>query len=98
MNEKVLFLPLYFALSIYIFVRFVSSHLYTWLLRVLLFGGSWKKLFIDTLFTKLVGLMMRSMDRDIVGDTLSEESIIGVFFSLKLIWYESNIPSNNKYA
>lgn len=42
--------------------------------------------------------MIRGMDRDIVEDTLFGESIIGVFFSLKLIQYKSNISFDNKYA
>ena len=92
-------MPLYFALSVYIFARFASSHPYPWLLGVLLFSIGWRRLFINTLLIKLIGLTIRSMGRNIVGNTISEgRSIIGVFYNLMLIQYESNIPSINKYS
>lgn len=37
------------------------------------------------------------MIEDIVESTLSGKSIIGVFFSLKLIWCESKLPSDDRY-
>ncbi len=96
-NEKLLFSPLYFASSLYIFARFANSRPSPWLLGVLLFGEGWGGLFVETLLTELVGLMMGDMGGDTVGGTSSRESVIGVFFSLKLIWCESNVPSDNRY-
>lgn len=92
-----MFLSLYFVLSIHIFARFINSYLYPWLLGILLFDGGWGGLFVDMLLTELVNLIMRGMGGNIVGDTLSGESIIRVFFSLKLIQYKSNISFDNKY-
>lgn len=45
----------------------------------------------------IVNLMIRGMNRNTMGDTLFKEGVIRVFFSLKLIRYESNVPSDNKY-
>ena len=98
LNEKLSFSPMYFALSVYILVIFASSCLYPWLLGVLLFGRGWRELFIDTLPTELVGLMIESMRRGTIRGISFGESIIGVFISLKLIWYESNVPSDNRYS
>lgn len=50
------------------------------------------------LLTELVGLMTGGISGDIVGSTSSRESVIRVFFSLKLIWYELNVSSNNRYS
>ena len=98
LNEKLLFSPLYFALFVYIFARFASSRPCSWLLGVLLFSGSYKRLFDDTLLTELESLMMRNMSGDTVGGTSSGKSLIRVFFSLKLIWCKSNVPSHNRYS
>lgn len=54
-------------------------------------------MFVDTLLTELVGLIMGGMGGDKVGGTSSGESVIGVFFTLKLIRSESNVPSDNRY-
>lgn len=97
LNEKLLFLPLYFILFVYIFARFANSRPYSWLLGVLFFGRDWKELFVDTLLTKLVDLIMRDMSGNILRGISYGESIIGVFFSLKLICYKSNVFFNNGY-
>ena len=99
LNAKLFFLLLYFMLSIYIFERFANSGPYLWLLGVLLFNVGWRRLFIDTLLTKLVGLIIKSTGRDTIGSTIFEKkSIIRVFLSLILIWYKSNATSINKYS
>ena len=98
LNEKLSFSPLYFPLSRYIFARFASSCPYPWLLGVLLFGEGWRALFVDTLQTKLVGLMIGGISGDTVRGTSSGESVIGVFFSLKLIQCKSNTTSDNRYS
>lgn len=41
--------------------------------------------------------MIRGIDRDTLGGTIYEVSIIVVLFRLKLIEYKSNIPSNDNY-
>lgn len=76
---------LYFTLFKYIFIRFTSSYLYSWLLGILLFNWDKRGLFFDMMLTKLINLIIRSINQDTVGDILSKKSIIGVFFSLKLI-------------
>lgn len=98
LNKKLLFLLLYFVLSVNIFARFASSCLYSWLLGILLFGRGWRGLFVDILLTKLVSLMVGSIGRDILRDTLFGKSIIRVFFTLKLIQYKLNVPSDNRYS
>lgn len=98
LKVKLLFSPLYFILFIYICARFASSCLYFWLLRVLLIGRVWEKLFIDMLLNKLVGLMIGSMDRDTMRDIIFGGGVMEVFFSLKLIQYESNVPSDDRYS
>lgn len=86
LNKELLFLPLYFALPIYILVRFASSHQYFWLLKLLLLSKNWRKLIINILLTKLVDLIIGAMGKNIViGDILARDSIIGVFFYLSLI-------------
>lgn len=85
-------------MSVYIFARFANSCLYPWLLGILLFGGGWRGLFVDTLLTKLIGLIIGGMNRNTIGGTSFRESIIGVFFNLKLIWCESNVFSDNRYS
>lgn len=96
LNVKLSFLPLYFALSKYIFSRFASSFLYPWLTEIWLYNVAKEGFFVDILLSKLVGLMMGGMDRDKVEGKLSKESVIGVFFNLKLIWWKSNVPSDNR--
>ena len=98
LNKKLLFSLLYFTLFIYIFAKFANFHPYPWLLGLLLFGGSWKKLFVDMLLIELVGLIMKSINRDTVEGISFGERVIGVFFSLKLIWCKSNVSSNNRYS
>lgn len=86
LNEKLMFLLLYFVLFIYTnFARFANFCPYPWLQKVLLFGRGWGRLFVDILLIKLVGLLMGDINRDIVGSTSSKKNVIGIFFSLKLI-------------
>ena len=94
LKVKLSFLSLYFASSVYIFAKFASSFLYTWMPWVCLFDGVWEKLFVDTLLIEVVGLMMGGMK----GDTIPEKSGMRVFLSLQLIRYELNAPSVNRYS
>lgn len=67
------------------------------MLGVLLFNKSLKQLFVNMLPIKLVGLIIRGMSKDTGEDILFEGSIIGIFFSLKLIQYKSNKLFDNRY-
>lgn len=55
-------------------------------------------MFIDTLLTKLVDLMIEDISKEIIRDILSRKSVIRVFVGLKLMWCKSNMFFNNKYS
>lgn len=85
LNEELLFSLLYFISSMYIFAKLGSFFLYPWLAKIWLFNMAERRLFVNKLLTKLVGLIIRGIDRDIMGGTISWGSIIRVFLSLILI-------------
>lgn len=50
------------------------------------------------MLNKLISLIVRNINTNIIENILFKENIIKDFFNLRLIWYKLNIFFNNKYS